>query len=271
MEKLEQIKQMMTLINDGLTRKDFEEAFSTLIEFLKKVQENLNQRIEKKSVLSEQKLSISANRLQQSITEIEKKLAGPNQIYQNIIEKITSNNTATLEKIKESTATTIRKVTDKLSELNNYRPPEPQLLATMAFKIMERELPYLKTQIRDALEALKDNERLNIDSIDELRDELDTLRKEIKKKNNVVFVGGTGGGGRIVKSYDLSSSLNGVLKTFSLPAMWRVISVHLSSFPNALREAIDYTWTPTSITFTSEIAADSSLAEGQTCIVVYSE
>lgn len=93
-----------------------------------------------------------------------------------------------------------------------------------------------------------------------------------KTQGSPVYIGGgNSGGGRIVKSYDISSQLDGVTKTFNLPAMHRVISVHATSFPGAFRETIDYTFTSTSITFTSEINAGTTLAIGQTVVVVYSE
>lgn len=85
--------------------------------------------------------------------------------------------------------------------------------------------------------------------------------------------GGSASGGRIVKSYDLSGSLDGSTKTFSLPAFYRIISVHLSSVPNILRETTDYTFDPNlmTITFTDEINASTSLASGQTLVIVYAE
>lgn len=128
--------------------------------------------------------------------------------------------------------------------------------------------------IRSKLELLEGNERLKIEAIKNLREELDELKKRIASK--IVYGGGGGAGatgGKIVKGYDLSASLNGVLKTFSLPAFWRIISVHSSSFPNAFRETVDYTvdGSAFTITFTSEITASSTLAAGQTITIVYAE
>lgn len=72
----------------------------------------------------------------------------------------------------------------------------------------------------------------------------------------------------LFKDIDISSQLDGVTKTFNLPAVWNIISVNLSSFPfGALRKGIDFTYTPTSITFTSEIDAASQLSTGQSCIL----
>lgn len=97
----------------------------------------------------------------------------------------------------------------------------------------------------------------------ELEKEIEKLRK---MKGSVI----TGGGivGRdIVKNYDLSPYLDGVTKTFNIPAVWSIISVACSSFPNILRPTIDYTYTPQTITFTSEIDETTTLAAGQTVII----
>lgn len=143
---------------------------------------------------------------------------------------------------------------------------------------IEKDLPKLREPIRNALESFTDeNEKLKIDAIGFLREELDELKRMIisSGSNTVVYAGGGGssGGGRIVKSYDLSSSLNGVLKTFTLPAFFRIISIHSTSSPNVFRETVDYTSDASAmtITFTSEINASTTLASGQSIIIIYSE
>lgn len=75
--------------------------------------------------------------------------------------------------------------------------------------------------------------------------------------------------GSYVYAYDLSASLDGVTKTFALPANARVILAFGSSAPGVFRPTVDYTTTASTITFTSEIAASSTLATGQTVIILY--
>jgi len=130
------------------------------------------------------------------------------------------------------------------------------------------------TFIRDRLESLQDEDRLDASAIKNLKKYIDIELSKIKTSGKTVYVGGgSSGGGRIVKSYDLFSQLNGVLKTFSLPAFHRVISVHSASFPFSFRENVDYTTDASAmtITFTSEIIPQETLATGQTVTVVYSE
>jgi hypothetical protein len=135
-----------------------------------------------------------------------------------------------------------------------------------------QSLPAFGPAIRDALELLIGDERLKIEAIANLREELDELKKKAGQ-TTVIQGGGSSGPGRTVKSYDLSDSLDGVTKTFALPAFYRIISVHLSSFPNIMRPTTDYTSDANAmtITFITEIDAATCLAKGQSLIIVYSE
>src|SRR3990167_8959663 len=129
--------------------------------------------------------------------------------------------------------------------------------------------PDLAQHIANKLNTEKDI--IDLDVIKGLKEALKLLSKKID--NKVVYTGGGNSGGRIVKSYDLSSSLDGSTKTFSLPTFWRIISVHLSSVPNIMRETTDYTSdaAASTITFTDETVASTSLSAGQSLVVVYSE
>lgn len=131
-------------------------------------------------------------------------------------------------------------------------------------------IPDTPEVMRDKLESLELGEKLVIDAIEGLREALDKLEK---KKTFTMFGGSNGGssGGRAVRAYDLTSQLNGVTKTFNLPATWRVISVHSSSFPGSFRETVDYTWTAQTITFTDQIDAGSTLSTNQTLTIIYVE
>jgi len=104
-----------------------------------------------------------------------------------------------------------------------------------------------------------------VESLNLLQKEVEELKK---RKSGVSRRGMFGLGVReLVQDIDISPQLNGVTKTFNIPAIYKIITVDLSSFPNALRKNIDYTYTGTTITFTDEIDAASSLAAGQTAIL----
>lgn len=100
------------------------------------------------------------------------------------------------------------------------------------------------------------------------------LEKRVKGVENRPVSGwSSASGGKIVKFYDLTDKLDASTKTFSLPAFWRVISVHSSSTPNIFRPTIDFTTDAAAmtITFTSQIDASTILATPQTLLVVYAE
>ena len=153
-------------------------------------------------------------------------------------------------------------------------------------KIIERtevikEQPIVTQEVKEV--AVKDTGEEIVKKINELPikekfqigwEHIKGLKKLIEqyKTKDMVFVG-SGNGGRVVKSYDISSSLDGSTKTFSLPAFYRILSVELSSFPHTLRPTTDYTTDANAmtITFTSQIDETLSLATGQTCIILYAE
>ena len=104
---------------------------------------------------------------------------------------------------------------------------------------------------------------------------IEGLPEALQKKGQGVIVGGGGtGGGRVVKVHDLSDSLDGTTKTFTMPAFWRILLVQSSSFPYGSAQK-DIHWTEdadaSTITFTDAIKANRQLKAGQSLLVQYSE
>lgn len=131
-------------------------------------------------------------------------------------------------------------------------------------------------EIKNKLTSLPEGSKLGISAIENLREELDELRRLIKSMGTGrggVMGGGSSSGGNVVRYYDLSASLDGVTTTFALPAFNRIISITLSSVPTILRPTVDYTVDASAmtVTFTSQIDVSTSLASGQTCIIIYAE
>lgn len=123
-------------------------------------------------------------------------------------------------------------------------------------------------KIARVLEALQGNDRLDHSALKNSPD-LPTVKLYDEKRRAKRLGRGTGSA---VKVYDLSSQLDGVLKTFTIPNNLRVLAVHMSSFPfSSARPTTDYTTTSTTITFTSEIDASTQLAAGQSLLVEYVE
>lgn len=75
--------------------------------------------------------------------------------------------------------------------------------------------------------------------------------------------------GSFVYDYELDSLLNGVTKTFTLPANAKIIMVIGTSGPIRFSKNTDYTYTASTITFTSQIDASTVLAAGQGVTILY--
>lgn len=165
----------------------------------------------------------------------------------------------------------LKEDSDFIESLKGEGPDKEEILNDL-ITVLESSLAKFGITFRDGLELLVGDERLSKKAIKDLEEELLEIRTLIKKSGTGNGGNNPAGGGRgHIKTYDLSSVLDGVTKTFNLPANWTIIQVVSSSFPSAFRPIIDYTFTNTSITFTSEITASSTLASGQTLIVVYEE
>lgn len=213
--------------------------------------------------------------------------AAVQKVHPTLSKEIDSKFRTKLDRIES----TERKLTSLVSEARNLRDSEIQKfskeirreLANLRndfkevptvddvigfFDSVAENLPKLSPiEIRDSLESIKDEEeKLDINAVKNLREELDELRKF---KAKTVATGGGITGRDIIKSYDLSPFLDGSTKTFAIPGNWTVLSVSGTSFPFTYRRLVDYTFTPQEITFTSEITAETSLAAGQTIEILY--
>lgn len=115
--------------------------------------------------------------------------------------------------------------------------------------------------IRNKLESLTGEDRLDVDSISGLKE----MIKEIPERPVKTFFGP---GKTKIFTIDLSSQLNGVLKTFAIGTHFGLISVNSSSAPfGAFVPDTDYKETGKDIVFTSAVNAAVSLASGQSLVV----
>lgn len=298
-KNLNKIQRLLSFMDeDALTKEEFVRYFQIVIDLIKKLQQSnedvvkeaLDLLVKKFNLLEEdtiKKLNYNINQITKIVTkkkldyDVNKISEGVKENVINEINKVkkqVENRLEEYENKKEEAgikeARLIEEVTAKATELvkQEIKPLIPEMSE------LENNIPVLGKQIRNALELLQGDDRLEMSAIKDLTESLEKLEKRIMEevKKKVVVTGSGGGaqnGGRIVKSYDLSASLNGVTKTFSLPAMWRVISVFSSSFPNAFRQTVDYTYDAGShqITFTNEVDAATALSAGITITIIYAE
>lgn len=255
-DKLAKLQEIMRLVNEGITRDDFLTAFKEVLRLVNDIKGSNEQEW---SAIHDAMKKIPDRMMSEmmlSMTKTEKKMV------KDCMDKCETMCAEMEQKHKEEMG--------KMDlEVRMIKADREAIIEDTLAKIPE-EVEETPQQVRNKLETLKGKERLPIDAIDGLTEKLEEVSKI---KGQVQFVPNGSSGGGIVKAYDLTSQLNGVLKTFSLPAFWRVISVHSSSVPNAFRPTTDFTTDASAmtITFTDEINASSTLNTGQTLLVVYAE
>lgn len=122
--------------------------------------------------------------------------------------------------------------------------------------------PDTSLQVRDKLETLNGDERLDISAIKGL-DNYEEVVKYTKDVRPSFF-----GGKTKVYIVNLSDLLNGITKSFQLPTNYGIIAVNSSSSPfGAFLPITDYNQIGRNIVFTSNVDASIALAQGQSLTV----
>lgn len=244
----EELQRMLNSLDpERLSKKDFVDAFEQIVILIKRLEKRNDDTVRQ---LTETLATVSDKLKDLSFVEVHKEIS----------KKLDSALTE-----QDSGMNLIR---DKVSRLKNGNDGiSPKIKDVIAGVLSQISIPKQKEILLDSPKQFKNKV---VPIIEEL---LKGITKEIKSlKNRPISMSGGVGGGH-VKVFDLSDQLDGSAKTFSLPAYWRVLTVDLSSFPNALRSTVDFTTNESTmeITFTSEIDAATSLSAGQTCIITYAE
>lgn len=125
--------------------------------------------------------------------------------------------------------------------------------------------PDTSTEIRDKLETLEGDERLDKAAIKGLEEEITKLRKELSSSR------ASGGVRRVYQPYldDFSAQTDGTTKTFYLsrePLKTNTVMVWGSDFPIILRPTTDFTIAGKTLTLTSAVPAPNT---GATLLVRY--
>lgn len=281
---MDKLQDLLKLLHDSLTREEFIASFKLVIDAVQKAKSELSAQINTKT--------------QDALAELDKL----NTIYQETIQKIQDDNTSSLSNIKKWALEKVgalyvnsgleKKIDNRLNEVQSIverkiaqvkeldtstialeasKLASNELLSLIPSKIaLEEEIPKFGENIVDAINLLptdNDQDKIAIEHIRGLRDELDRILKTAESK---VVMGGGSVGKQNMYYYDLTPYLDGVTSTFSLPAFARILKVETFSAA-VLRPSIDWTADSSNhtLTFTSEIDPAVYLRAGQTTLVYY--
>lgn len=259
-EALQKLKEKLTAIDNAVTMEELKKAVEAMLQFSVKLQTKTENEL--KTISESVKTAISRIETLASNQTTEAK-----QELQDSCDKMMSDMRFQCEAMISEAQAKIDGVKDGENgmDADEQKVIDAVLAQIPPVKELDPETP---ESVRDKLESIEgEDNKLEINAIGHLEEELKKLRKQISELSSRPM-GGVATRD-IVKSMDISAQLDGVTKTFQTSAMYRVITVLLSSTPSALRENVDYVWSDTSITFTSEINASTSLASGQSVIILY--
>ena len=245
-EKLETIESLNSFLKKATGQYPNKEEVAEVIEAVLKVVAEL------KDILL-QKVETSSSELTEKVERVEERM----KAIHAKMEKKTTNEIDIV----------VRKVYETIEEVKDLIPPSTDL-SSLESKVVdiEKKIPTIPDEItpeivKNKLESLEGEDRLDKSSIKGLDEEL----KRLDSKPT----GSRGGARKItyVKRYNLTSQLNGVLKTFTLPAdTIEVIGVWGTEFPINFNPGTDWTFSGRTLTLTSEVSAPQT---GQTlyCLI----
>ena len=246
-EKLKKIQEFIDLTKSSLTHDEFLASFKEVIDHIKKCEEKLSAQIDQKTEVAEKELADLQSAFQAAVDKVNAeadKITLENQgtisnIKKWAMEKVSelflksSTNRILTEKITEIDSK-LTQVNDKILEVSSFTLPDTSIQLQEASKLasklaldelkplipsieaIEADLPKLGLPIRDSLELLPPGEKLKIEAIENLREELDKLEDKIKEQR----IGGVSIGARIQNTCSgwvtPTGTLDGSNKTFTV-------------------------------------------------------
>ena len=254
-KNLEKLEQLLKVIEEGVTKEEFVKAFESLVSYVLKIEKRNNLEIESLKTNFSDTIEKIQGIVDATISELKGRV---NNIF--VGER--------LDEMHKSIKDKLSSVDERMSTVRDGKDADENRVMEGVMKkirVPKDGSPDTPLDIRNKLETLTGDNRLDKSAIRGIEEIERVLKAPTDGKTFVI-----GGRGRnSVHLYDLSSQLNGVLKTFTLPSNFGVIGVWCSSMPNAFRPTIDYTEGNKTITFTDEINASTTLAAGQTLILQY--
>lgn len=207
-EKQELLKSILTMVDKSVTKEEFLKAYKTLVEFVVK--------IEKKNG---EEMDAMWKKLEKSISENEKS----SETFFNDLKK---EMLSIIPELKDGY--TPIKGKDYFDGENGKDADEEKITSEILERMSEVLVSLEANEIRNKLETLQGENRLDVSAIKGIEEKLNELDAKITN------VKGMRGMRKIpiVKRYRLTDQCNGVLKAFTLPAdTVDVLGVFGSQFP----------------------------------------
>ena len=266
-DKQQKLKDLLSLVNDGLSKSEFVKAFKTVLEQITTLEKKLIEKIDAKQ--------------QQSDTSIADGLASLEplkQQFRQAIQEVKAASETTFTAVKQRAFESINALFAKMRLNEKFNSMMDEMMAEHGKKMAEMDskvatipskeefqamIPEEITpvQVRDNLETLKGNERLDASAIKGLDKMEESIRASIPPRVQTP-----------AKAYkihlaDVSSQCDGVNKTFYTGGThFGIVSVCGTQFPLIYRPLIDYTETATGFTLTAAVSAPDT---GQTLVAQF--
>ena len=239
-EKLNKLEQILSLVeSDKITYKEFEEVFAQFVKIVSELKEYYNLKFDDFRVKTEE--------VGRMVAQID---------LRGFKDDIGS--------LKDS----IKKVAYK----DELKSMEKTLLHPYDIKPLDKRITTLEEEerfekdtaeeIKDKLESLYGEDRLDVKAIKGIEDEMEKIRKIAKESKSVTLFGGGGSRGTVLRKHSLSSQCDGNNKAFSLPIDTRdVIGLFGSQFPIQFDPSGDWTFEGRTLTLGASVEAPKA---GQT-------
>lgn len=175
-KKLDKLERIFKEVDkDFLEIDEAAKAIAAVVSLIKEIEARVFAEIE----LNQSQVSLEDEKLLSRIREVESRI-------RNVIANAKENQKTLFEFKGE-----IESIKGEIKNVLNSIPPQQDLTVfSTQLREIEAKIPVVSEvsaeQVRDKLESLEDNERLSIDAIHNLTEELQEIKKEIKKK--VVYV-----------------------------------------------------------------------------------
>lgn len=259
-QKLEQLNKLKALFEDGKAdAKEVAELFSVLMKAMQKMKADMEEvmnGMDSSMAVKHKELYAEMSQMESEMkTMMEKKDSMTMKECVKMMAKMEEEMEAEMEKIKEDMPSMpdLSDIHSQLKEISDRKIPK--------IEDIENNLPKLGEKIRDGLELLQDENRLDKSAIKGLDEELLAIRSLPR---------GGGASRRVFQPYrdNFSSLTDGSTKIFYLSRapMSEVVFVYGTDFPRIYNPATDFTIANKVLTLTDAVVAPS---QGATLLVEY--